>query len=325
MSRQGSIRITTVFPETNFIARVEAPSHETDLAAWVRQNEALVKRQLKEQGGILFRGFDMPDDASFLNLVRELPFEPVDISQFEEATEREKVATNLYTTTAFPASETISLHSDYSSSLDICQYLCFFCLTPPGTGGQTPVADNRRIYHRLNHTYRQQFEALGWRLVRHYGTGLGLDWQDTFLTDSRQAVEKHCQHHDVTANWDGDELRTTQTRTAVILHPETGEKCWFNHIAFWHVANLHPDIADAMIDAVGKEKLPFQTFFGDGSDIPDPVAHHIRDILLEEKRMFDWQQGDVLLLDNILTSHGRESFSGDRSIRLSAFHQMKRE
>ncbi|SIO93753.1 TauD/TfdA family dioxygenase [Vibrio spartinae] len=325
MNELGSVRITTVFPDTNFIACVEASSHETNLATWIRHNEVLVKRQLNELGGILFRGFDMPDDSSFLNLVRTLPFESVDLSQFEEATEREKVATNLYTTTAFPASEMISLHSDYSSSLDICQYLCFFCLTPPEAGGQTPLADNRRIYQRLVHAYRQQFEALGWLLVRYYGTGLGLDWQDTFLTDSRQAVEKHCQQHDVTTHWDGDELRTTQTRTAVIRHPETGEKCWFNHIAFWHVANLHPDIADAMIDAVGQEKLPFQTFFGDGSDIPDSVAHHIRDILLEEKRMFDWQQGDVLLLDNILTSHGREPFSGDRSIRLAAFHKVKRE
>jgi alpha-ketoglutarate-dependent taurine dioxygenase len=42
--------------------------------------------------------------------------------------------------------------------------------------------------------------------------------------------------------------------------------------------------------------------------------------LLERRRVdFDWQAGDVLLLENKFTAHGRTAFQGPRDIQVMLF------
>jgi alpha-ketoglutarate-dependent taurine dioxygenase len=41
---------------------------------------------------------------------------------------------------------------------------------------------------------------------------------------------------------------------------------------------------------------------------------HLREAYEKERVRFDWEEGDVLMLDNMLASHGRESYIGERSV-----------
>jgi alpha-ketoglutarate-dependent taurine dioxygenase len=54
--------------------------------------------------------------------------------------------------------------------------------------------------------------------------------------------------------------------------------------------------------------------FSDGSRIPRKDLYHILDTLNQKTVCFSWQKGDVLVLDNILSMHGRAPFTGKRRI-----------
>lgn len=63
-----------------------------------------------------------------------------------------------------------------------------------------------------------------------------------------------------------------------------------------------------------REELPTNSYFGDGSPIEEETLTELRRLYEEEKVLFQWKKGDVLLLDNMFTAHGREPFEGIRTI-----------
>ena len=44
------------------------------------------------------------------------------------------------------------------------------------------------------------------------------------------------------------------------------------------------------------------------------MLQEVREVMWNEATFFPWQAGDLLFLDNHLAAHGRNSFSGARSI-----------
>jgi hypothetical protein len=70
-----------------------------------------------------------------------------------------------------------------------------------------------------------------------------------------------------------------------------------------------------MLELYGDERrLPHSTYYADGGDIPAEVIDEIRAAYIAERVSFPWQKGDVLMLDNVLASHGRSSFRGERTV-----------
>ena len=71
---------------------------------------------------------------------------------------------------------------------------------------------------------------------------------------------------------------------------------------------------EELLREFGIEELPYNTQFGDGSDIPEGVAAEIRGAYDREKVAFPWQVGDVVLIDNMSIYHAREPYEGDREV-----------
>jgi alpha-ketoglutarate-dependent taurine dioxygenase len=68
------------------------------------------------------------------------------------------------------------------------------------------------------------------------------------------------------------------------------------------------------LETFAEEDLPFNTYYGDGSPIESWILDEFRDAYQQEKIAFTWQEGDILLLDNMSVCHGRAPYSGERKI-----------
>lgn len=284
-----------------------------DLNAWAETNRAWIETELGRHGGILFRGFHVPDVATFEQFIDAVSGGALRYQ--ERSSPRSQVSGNIYTSTDHPASESIFLHNEQSYNLTFPLKILFYCVTAAQEGGETPIASSRRMYQRIPHHVRQKFADKGYMYVRNFGSGFGLTWQEAFQTEDKAAVEAYCQANDIEFEWrEGDRLRTRQVRQAVIRHPQTGDMVWFNHATFFHVSTLRLEVQQMLAQVFSEEELPNNTYYGDGSPIEPDVLDTLRQLYAAETVAFPWQKGDILLLDNVLTAHGRSPFVGPRKI-----------
>lgn len=293
--------------------QVEARAEGLELADWAQGRQEMVDDWLVRHGGVLFRGFRVEQAAQFEGAIDVLCGGALDYT--ERSSPRSPVAGKVYTSTDHPASQPIYLHNEQSYNLRFPRNIAFYCHQPAAEGGATPVADCRNVHRRLDPAIRDRFEERGYRYVRHFHAHYGLSWQDAFQTDDRATVERYCADNQIDCEWRADGvLRTAQRRRTIARHPVSGEETWFNHLTFFHVSTLEPAVRDFLLAAFGEDALPNNTYYGDGAPIEEEVLDRLRRLYAEETVSFPWRRGDVLLLDNMLTAHGRTPFSGARKI-----------
>lgn len=151
--------------------------------------------------------------------------------------------------------------------------------------------------------------------VRNYIEGLDVSWQSFFHTNDESVVEEFCRRAGVNCEWrNGAGLRTRQIRPAVAQHPKTGEMIFFNQIQLHHVSCLEPELRASLLAMYGADELPRNVYYGDGSPIEDSVVEEIGEVYRQTATSFPWQWGDILMLDNMLTAHGRNPYVGERKI-----------
>ncbi|HEX8352975.1 MAG TPA: TauD/TfdA family dioxygenase [Pyrinomonadaceae bacterium] len=284
-----------------------------DLAAWAGANRDEVERRLLEHGAILFRGFDVKSPAQFERFMQAASGGALEYG--ERSSPRSRVGGNIYTSTDYPPDRAIFLHNEQSYNSTFPLRIVFHCRTPAAGGGETPIADTRKIFARLPREIVERFREKRYTYVRNFGDGFGLSWQTAFQTNERGEVEDYCRRNDIRFQWkDGGRLRTSQVRRAAARHPRTNEAVWFNHLTFFHVSTLDRDVREALLAQFAEEDLPNNTLYGDGTPVEPAVMDELRAAYLREKVSFRWERGDVLMLDNMLASHGREPYEGERSV-----------
>ncbi|WP_344098243.1 TauD/TfdA family dioxygenase, partial [Streptomyces stramineus] len=292
--------------------RITAGDGAADLAAWARAHHGGLRTALHRDGAVLLRGFRTGLD-NFPACVEALAGTPE--AYGERSSPRTELARHVYTATDHPAEQPIALHNENSYQLTFPAALVFSCLTPATTGGATPLADTRRVLARLDASVVRAFTERGVLYQRNYGEGLGVPWQEAFGTTDRARAESYCAARDITTEWKpGGGLRTTQVRPAVAVHPVTGERVWFNHAAFFHVSGLRAELRDALLAQFDERDLPTHSYYGDGRPIEPAVLEQLHHAYAAERVRTPWETGDVLLVDNLLTAHGREPFTGDRRV-----------
>jgi alpha-ketoglutarate-dependent taurine dioxygenase len=284
-----------------------------NLVDWTTTHAQIIEALLAQYGALLFRDFSLGGIAQFEGCARALI--PDLIEYGERSSPRTRLSAGIYSSTDHPPDQPIVLHNEQSYTLNWPMKLWFFCAQPPEAGGRTPIADSRKIYQRLAGDVVVRFTRKQVLYVRNYGAGLGLPWQEVFQTNHQLEVARQCRRAGIELSWkSGGRLQTRQVRPAVRKHPRTGEMVWFNHAYFFHPSSLQQSAREAMLAVVDEEEIPFNTFYGDGSPIEPSVLDEIRRAYEDETVCFPWQQHDLLLLDNMLVSHGRESYRGRRKI-----------
>jgi alpha-ketoglutarate-dependent taurine dioxygenase len=147
------------------------------------------------------------------------------------------------------------------------------------------------------------------------GLGIGRTWQQVFRTEDRLKVEAACRAQRFDYVWlDEDVLETSCVRPAMTRHPVTGTECWFNQAQHWHVACLDPMLRQDLLDLFGANRMPRECTFGDGAPIADSIMEEILTAYRASEVAVQWQTGDVLIVDNIATAHGRDPYRGAREL-----------
>ena len=315
VSQESLVNAKPLFPGCRLPLIITPGGQGINLIAWALNNKDYVQKRLSEHGGILFRNFGVKTTDEFERFIATVSGEALEYS--ERSSPRSRVtSSNIYTSTDYPASQSIFVHNENSYKRNFNLKIFFFCETPSIEGGETPIADCRNVYQRISTQVLNRFIEKQWMYVRNYGDGFGLDWQTAFQTIDKKEVEEHGRRNGIEVRWTGDgRLRTYAVLPAVIKHPRTGETVWFNHATFFHISTLEPSLREGLLAGFEKEvDLPTNTYYGDGSPIEPETLEELRAAYRQETTSFPWQQGDILMLDNILAAHGRAPYQGERRI-----------
>ena len=313
LSAQSLVKSNYLEGTERFPLVLEPTVEGVNLVSWASGAKEYLEKQLEEHGAILLRGFRVENAETFERFARTLAPELLDYR--ERAAPRKEVAPNIYTSTEYPPTQPIPLHHEMSYSHNWPMKIWFYCQQPASEQGATPIANDRLIIQRLDPAIKETLTRKKIRYTRNYGVGPDLPWQDVFQTGDKTVVETYCRQARMEFEWVSDNvLRTHQVRPAVVTHPKTGDAIWFNHSHMFHVSNVEPTLRESLLSDFGEEYLPRNAYYGDGSRIEDSVMQEIRELYQQTAVVFPWQQGDILWLDNMLASHGRQPFTGPRKI-----------
>lgn len=287
------------------------------LDTWYPANEQQVEEALLRHGAVLLRGFDVGSTERFQQALQAVGGPLLDY--VDGNSPRTKQSKGVYTSTEYPAEHWISMHNELSYCANWPSRLFFCCITAPQSGGSTTVADCRAVLNDLDPALVERFETRGVRYIRnlHGGYGFGPSWQDTFETEDRAAVEKFCAENQMELTWNDEEgASVVQEAPGVITHGKSGEKVWFNQADQFHPSNHPEEYREAMLELVDGDvsQLPMFATYGDGQHIDEADLDQVRNAFKEHTVAFPWEEGDLLLVDNVLAAHGRSPFEGDRRI-----------
>lgn len=325
-----------------------AKNHGTtsDLLSWINSNRAIFTEKFHKYGGVLFRGFEIDTPKDFESLA--VCVDPKLENDYYGTSPRLPVQGTKYVFTAseLPGYYPIAQHCEMSYVKHPPVSIFFYCHVEPSYGGESPICNFRKVYADMDPRIRKEFETRGIVTVRNYSglhNKLPLNlfelkrWNEIFNTTDTKEVERQCKQQEIDFEWmPNGNLRLQHKTPAIITHPVTHEKAWFNHLQVFH-----PHGADTEYFHIHDRQKRTKTFlwkhflkwmvkfksltiaplnqsmnvvFGDGSPVPDSYVEHVQDIIWKNMVILPWRKNDVMAIDNFSTSHGRLPYEGDREI-----------
>jgi alpha-ketoglutarate-dependent taurine dioxygenase len=283
---------------------------------WLQSNKNEFEADLVKHGGILLRGFGIDTPAAFQEFMKCFNTDPLPyMFRSSPRKELDNAIKNIYQSTTYPKNRSINMHNESSYSRIWGRKIIFCCLQPAEQGGETPIADSRRVLQDIDPALVQKFRARGVRYRRNLLPDLGMPWQEVFQTNDLATAEQTCKKYNISYSLQaGEKFVIEWVKPAVYRHPVSDEETWFNHVLFFNKFSRYQELGIGPGDSLPEEYLTSDTFFGDGGEISYAEYTEIQEAYDRNKVVFPYQQGDILFLDNMLAAHGRNPYKGERTI-----------
>ena len=267
-------------------------------------------------GAVLFRNTPLRTDGDFDAFIEAFRLPGFRYEDSLSNAVRVNRTERVFTANEAPADVRILLHHEMAQTPIYPSHLFFFCEQPAESGGATPLCRSDLLLNRLrkerpDFVHRCTDCGLKYSNVMpaeaDASSGMGRSWASTFRASDRQSAEVRMQELGYTWEWqsDGSLRATTPILPAVMTLPD-GRRTFFNQL----IAAAH-GWKDSRNDP--SRAIPF----GAGSHIDLDDVQCAVDIADELTLDLAWQTGDVVLVDNLVTMHGRRPFTGTRSVLAS--------
>jgi alpha-ketoglutarate-dependent taurine dioxygenase len=284
-----------------------------EASSWAAEQRDALRAIVAEHGSVRVSGLGLRDAAEAGAVFERLSTGLM--TETEAFAPRQSYSEGVHSSSTWPPSQPMCMHHELSYRLEFPGLMLFACLEAPADGGATAVADAATVLGALPGDLVERFEREGWILTRNYNDEIGASVAEAFGTEDRGAVESYCRANAIEFEWQSDGgLRTRQHRSAVVRHPDSGERCWFNQIAFLNEWTIDPEVREYLVDVYGADGLPFNTRFGNGDPIGTDVVQLLNEVYEANTAREPWQAGDLMLVDNVRTAHSREAFAGAREV-----------
>lgn len=307
--------VRKVDPEENEFIKVLRPDVPgQDLVEWVTANAERIRHEAGPHPLLLFRGFKVGSPAQFENAIQALV--PDLNTEYGDLSHKVQNTNFVQEATPYPPDRAILFHNEASHTPTWPERICFFCQVPAAADGETPLLPCKELLDRLPGHIADEFATRGLKYVRNFIPGLDVPWERFFGTSDRASVEQQCRENGTDFFWREDGgLRIETKRPAVVRHPRSGEKLFFNQILLHHPAVLDEETREDLL-ALCDGEFPRSVTYGDGSPIPDAVVEEVLKAEVDSAICFDYEPEDVVLVDNIAYAHARRPYTPPRSIRV---------
>ena len=293
--------------------------------------DGILTKQLATHGTILFRGLPINGAHDFSRFAHAFGYKPHEIIGI--VVDRPVLAPNIAPANEAPKEVLVYNHNESPQVPHAPEYIFFYCHKAPHTGGESPISSSLELFHRAQQeisefidelaqkgilsrvTYKveQQYKG-GATLKQAFGKLVEPDDDDATRRSKIEAqIARYGRGKHTTWKWTDDGGLILEHRLpAIRTQPHTGLPTLFTGLAAYY--------KNAKVNGAGRNIT--QQLYGDGTPIPEKYLAHLAKITDEIRVLHKWQQGDVLVFDNVIAQHGREPWEceqGDRVIMASLF------
>lgn len=287
-----------------------------DATAWAAANHADLLARSAAHGAVLFRGFPLATAEDFDAFVAA--FDLPNFPYYESLSNAVRVnrTRRVFTANEAPPDVTIYLHHEMAQTPVYPSRLFFFCEQPAETGGATPICRSDVLWERIVEgcpAFARDCEAMGLRYSHvmpaenDAKSGMGRSWQSTLRATARGEAEARLRELGYSWEWQPDGgVRATTPVLPAVRPLGDGRTSFFNQLiaAFQGWKDVRNDPSKAIT-------------FGDGTPLDAAAARTAAAMADELSFDIPWRRGDVALVDNFVTMHGRRTFAGTRRVLAS--------
>lgn len=295
---------------------------------WLSENKERMLEDFRTHGAILFRNFPIHTNESLRTFISKLSGD--NLLNYEGGTSpRNEVDEGIYTSTKMPFFLKIPLHSEMVYRKQFPENIFFYCAHPPLEGGETPIVDLRKVEKDLSSGLKDRVKNHGIIYYRHLKSDTSFrrflsrfnpmiltgTWQHVFHSNDKKAVEDYCGKHNFSFEWLSDNSVILKTHL-----PGFYKGQWLNSLHFFQV---HHRIWGRILASAFKvirylSGAPdMSATDGEGNKFSSENIAEIVNAMEKHKVEFKWQKHDLLMMNNTITAHGRNSYLGKRKILVS--------